>query len=170
MSPKQTSLYWRTWSALCDEFDWRHNETARRYALHAEAGCPQSSRDWDNTHFDKFLAHSRALLAGKPPTGERINEEAGARRRLEWRIRQDLRAAHLDVSYVAKLATDMYGLGCWTLLALDQLQNLRDTVHNRTQTARTVAKANRPQARRTAPAKPRQTSRTATPAGVDCPF
>jgi hypothetical protein len=170
MSPKQTSLYWRTWAALCNEFDWRHNDSTRRHALHNEAGCPPSSKDWDNKSMDRFLAHARALLAGRRTGGTGIVDEKGDRRRLEWRIRQDLRAAGLDLSYVAKLATDMYGLGCWSLLALDDLTNLRDTVHNRTRSRRAARKAAaaRPSAtpphhRRTAPAIP-------VINGAECPF
>jgi hypothetical protein len=170
MTPKQTSLYWRTWAALCAEFDWRHNDTGRRHALHQEAGCPVSSKCWDNTHLDRYLAHARALLAGRRTGGTKIVDEKGERRRLEWRIRQDLRAAGLDLSYVAKLATDMYGLGCWSLLSLDDLTNLRDTVHNRTRSRRAARKAaaaspsaTPPHPRRTAPAIP-------VINGAECPF
>jgi hypothetical protein len=181
MTAKQTSLYWRTWSALCTEFDWRHNDSARRYALHLEAGCPKSSKDWDNKSIDRYLAHSRALLAGTRTGNTPVYDEDGARRRLEWRIKQDLRDAGLDLSYVAKLATDMYGLGCWSLLSLDQLENLRDTVHNRTRSRRAARKAankrpaaTRPQSPRTAPANPVHTRRPEPVCtvidGAECPF
>lgn len=167
MTAKQTSLYWRTWGALCTEFDWRNADTARRHALHAEAGCPESSKDWDNKSMDRFLAHVRALLQGKRTGGPKIVDEAGARRRLEWRIKKDLRDAGLSLDYVAKVSTDMYGLGCWSLLSLDQLENLRDTIHNRTRGARRSKKSvsvRAPSPIRTTRAKPMQ------PAGIDCPF
>lgn len=174
MSPKQTSLYWRTWSALCTEFDWPHNSSARRYALHQEAGCPQSSKRWENPDFDRFLAHARALLAGRRTGGTGPVDEAGERRRLLWRIKQDLKRAGLDEHYVAQIATDMYGLGCWSLLALDHLTNLRNTIHNRTAKS---APAPRP-ARRYPTASSAPCIPVAPPlqapipviAGAECPF
>lgn len=145
LSAKQTQLYWRTWAALVREHGW-HGEpelTERRRALHAVAGCPESMRKFTNADMDRFLRAARASLAGKNHNPS-ISSEAGERRRLIWRIREDSKSAGLDPAYVEQLARDLTGLGCYEELAIDDLRNLRNLVHNRCRTQR----AQRPQATR----------------------
>jgi len=104
----------------------------RRYALHAQAGCPQSMKDFNKReHFDKYLETANALIGGRLNGGPTRVEADGERRRLIWRIRKDAKIGGLDNAYLNKMATDLYGLACWDVLALDQLTNMRDVIHNR---------------------------------------
>jgi len=129
MSPAQNAKYWRTWSALCTEHGWKNSDSERRYALHKEAGCPQSMKDFTNTSFDKFLGVAKRLLGQKVDPARASGD--GERRRLIWRIKQDAKKANLEQAYLNKLAEDLTGLACWEELALDQLTNFRNAIHNR---------------------------------------
>jgi hypothetical protein len=129
MSPKQVTLYWRTWGAVCAEFGWQNSDTEHRRAIHAEAGCKPSMKDFTNRDLDLYLAACRRLL------GQRVTAstagDLGERKRLIWRIRQDADRAGLDQAYLAKLSTDLYGLACWDELCLADLTNFRNAIHDR---------------------------------------
>jgi hypothetical protein len=129
MSPKQTTLYWRTWAALCAEFGWKNSDTEHRRAIHAQAGCAPSMKDFANRDLDLFLAACRRLL-GQPVTASTA-AEIGERKRLIWRIREDAKRAGLDQAYLAKLSTHLHGLACWDELCLADLTNFRNAIHDR---------------------------------------
>lgn len=129
MSPKQVTLYWRTWGAVCAELGWKNSDSEHRRALHAEAGCKPSMKDFTNRDLDLFLACCRRLL-GQPVTASTAGD-LGERKRLIWRIRQDAARAGLDDAYLNKLSTDLYGLGCWDELCLADLTNFRNAIHDR---------------------------------------
>lgn len=129
MTAKQISLYWRTWSAVCAEFAWRNSDSDRRYALHAQAECPQSMRDFDNSDLDRYLSVARRLLGSREC--HIAKSQDGERKRLLWRIRRDARLARLDAAYLSRLSEDLYGLACWEELAIDDLAKFRNTIHTR---------------------------------------
>lgn len=65
LSPKQTSLYWKTWAAICAEQGWAHRpakeKDSLRHELHIRLRLPESMRAWSNKHFSRFLSESAAL-------------------------------------------------------------------------------------------------------------
>ncbi len=129
LSPKQTAFYWNTWNQVCALHAWRNNDATRRHALHSEARCPASMRDFGNADFDRFLSYCRRLLGSKECTESRAKD--GARKRLIWRIAQDAKTAMLDEAYLTALCTDLYGIGCWQELSLADLTKFRNTIHDR---------------------------------------
>lgn len=129
LNPAQISLYWKTWSAVCKEHGWKNSDATRRYALHAQAKCPKSMKDFRNGDFDLYLGVARRL-AGSNIDPSQAGVE-GERRRLLWRIREDAKIADLDNAYLNKVSTDLYGIACWDELALDDLTKFRTTIHNR---------------------------------------
>jgi hypothetical protein len=135
MSPKQHIYYFTLWNQVCSELGWYHlpaaEKDAKRYALHEQAGCPRSSRQFSNQHFNRFKTRCQALIAGKNDGGETKVDADDARRRLIWRIKDDARKADLSAEYIAEVARDIHVLGNWEDLDLASLTNLRDTIHNR---------------------------------------
>lgn len=127
LTKKQTALYWRTWAAVCTEHGWRSGDSDRRHAMHAQAHAAPSMRSFDNRDLDRFLTLARSLLTH---TSARTTDDA-ERKRLLWRIRHDATLAGLSPAYLAALSTDLYGLACWDVLALDDLTNFRNAIHNR---------------------------------------
>ena len=133
MSPKQTHFYFTLWNRVMVEQGWYHLPAAekdcKRRALHVQAGCPESSKAFTNSHFDKFKSACLALIEGKndPHTAD----EEGQRRRLVWRIKDDAKKAGLDAAYIIAVARDLAVLGNWQDLDLPGLTNLRNTIHDR---------------------------------------
>ena len=133
MSPKQTHFYFTLWNRVMVEKGWYHLPTAekdsKRRALHAQAGCPDSSKAFTNAHFDRFKAACLAVINGQndPHTAD----EDGARRRLVWRIKSDAKKAGLDAAYIVAVAQDLSVLGNWEDLDIPGLTNLMHTIHNR---------------------------------------
>ena len=143
LSRAQTNLYWRTWSSICEQNGWS-DKTATgkndlRYALHARAGLPHSMTQFRNQDLNTFLRFSERLL------GVRVSRNRD-RENLLWRIRQDATAANLDEAYIRKLSTDLTGLACYEELALDDLTNLRNAIHNRAKKRRQYAMDAKPRA------------------------
>ena len=128
MGKAKEALYWRTWASVCVHMGWKHSASSYRYALHLEAECKnadgshKSMKDFTNDDFTRYLDYCSILL-GKHRDGERAQ--------LCWRVRKDARDADLSPQYLAKLSTDLYGLGCWEELSKDDLEKFRNTVHNR---------------------------------------
>lgn len=135
LSPKQTSLYWRLWSGVLKARSQHHlpstEKTLLRYAFHKEYGLPESMTAFNpRGHFDIFKTACERIINGSGPSATTAPED-GERNRLIYRIQEDARMAKLDNSYIAKISTDLTGLGCWKLLDLADLKNLRDAIHNR---------------------------------------
>lgn len=126
LTEDQTKFYWNLWKRVCAEHGWKQADNEKRYALHARARCPQSMKDFTNDSFDKFKGLCLHLLGEKSG-----NNETGPRTRLIWRIKNDARLAGQSDDYIRKIATDLTGLGCWEDLSLEDLTNLRNTIHNR---------------------------------------
>jgi len=103
---------------------WRNSDSQRRYALHKEAGCPASMKDFGNKDFDAFLRFCDGI------TGETRHRDP-EREKMVWRIRKDAADAGFTEAYLSHLSTDLYGLGCWEELSKDDLEKFRNTVHNR---------------------------------------
>ena len=133
MSEKQRVFYFTLWNRVMVEQGWYHlpaaEKDSKRRALHAQAGCPASSKAFTNGHFDRFKSACLALIEGKndPHTAD----EDGQRRRLVWRIKDDAKKAGLDPAYIAGIARDLAVLGNWEDLDLPGLTNLRNTIHDR---------------------------------------
>lgn len=124
LTKKQTTLYWRTWAAVCAAQGWSNSDNERRYALHADARCPRSMRDFHNHDLDKFLA------AAAPLTNT-IDIRDRDRERLLWRIRADARAAGFADSYLERIARDIHGTGDWEALPIGPLTQFRNVIHQR---------------------------------------
>jgi len=135
MSPSQHALYFRIWNSLCVEQGWYHlaakEKDAKRRALHLQARCPSSSKDFSNQHFNRFKGLCEALLAGRKFTGTDAADAHDQTRRVIWRIEEDCKKAGLDEAYVVAIARDLTALGNWRDLDLDTLTKLRTTIHNR---------------------------------------
>jgi len=114
---------------------WCHLPTAeknaKRYALHIEAKCPESSTEFTNQHFSRYKARCEALIAGKNDGGTQAVDADDARRRLIWRIKEDAKKAGLAPEYISEVAKDLAVLGNWEDLDLAGLENLMHTIHNR---------------------------------------
>jgi len=131
VTPKQTTLYWRQWATVCEFMGWKNSDSARRYALHKEAGCPASMKEFGNKDLDAYLKFCASI------TGH-IDKRDRERERLIWRINDDARRGNLAPEYLKLLARDIYGLGCWEELATEDLEKFVKTVRNRS--SRHVAK------------------------------
>jgi hypothetical protein len=141
MSPKQTHFYFTLWNRVCVENGWYHlgttEKNARRHALHIQARCTKpdgsskSSRHFTNQDFDRFKALCLHLLGDKKSGGTDKEEDDGLRRRLVWRIKDDARKAGLEAAYIIEVARDLNVLGNWEDLSTPDLENLRNTIHNR---------------------------------------
>jgi hypothetical protein len=136
LSKKQKSLYWRTFGAVCAEQGWTGKERdARRKAITKQAGLvdratgeARSMTTFGNTDLDRFLAECAKYLGAHTAAA---TTEARERKRLIWRIEKDAARAALNDEYLSRVATDLTGLGCWRELAIDQLENFRNVIHNR---------------------------------------
>jgi hypothetical protein len=138
MSPAQKTLYWRLWSRLSKTLGWHTlpsttRDTLRRQ-LHTQAGCPPSSKDFNNRHLDRYITYTNALIHDHNDPGTPRTDDDGHRRRLIWRIQTDATLANLDEAYIRHLARDLHVLGNWQDLDLESLENLRNTIHNRATT------------------------------------
>ena len=122
LSSASQALYWRTWASVCVHMGWRNSDSAHRYALHLEAKCPKSMKEFEKGDFDRYLDYCSGLL------GKQRDQE---REKLVWRVRKDARDAKLSDEYLIQLSRDLYGLGCWEELSKDDLEKFRNTVHNR---------------------------------------
>lgn len=135
MSERQRIFYFTLWNRVMVERGWYHlpaaEKDAKRRALHLQAGCPASSKQFTNAHFDRFKAAALALAEGKNSAGEQRADDDGQRRRLVWRIKDDARKAGLDAAYITAIARDLHVLGNWQDLDLPSLTNLRNTIHDR---------------------------------------
>jgi len=124
LSSKQTTLYWRQWAAVCEFMGWKNSDSARRYALHKEAGCPASMKEFGNKHLDAYLKFCASI------TGEKKFRDP-EREKMIWRVLKDAADAEFSPQYLIGLSRDLYGLGCWQELSKDDLEKFRNTVHNR---------------------------------------
>lgn len=135
MSPKQTTFYFTLWNRVMVEQGWYHlpaaEKDSKRRALHLQAGCPESSKDFTNQHFNRFKTACEALIRGKNSAGKEKADADDERRRLVWRIKDDARKTGLAADYIYQVAKDLHVLGNWEDLDLDSLTNLRNTIHNR---------------------------------------
>lgn len=106
MSPRQTALYWREWSAaklalMSGRETWtKLEETMRRHAIHLETlGTDKSSRDFTNTDFDQILGAFRAI--SRPgDLNAQLRQIRGAHRRAEWALDRLMRKLGVDRNYV----------------------------------------------------------------------
>ena len=124
LTKKQTTLYWRTWAAVCAAQGWERADNSRRYALHEHAGCPQSMRDFTNRDFSRFL-ESSAPLRDLVDIRDRDRENA------LHTIRTDAARANFSDAYLRKISLDLYGTTDCERLPMPQLENLRNILHNR---------------------------------------
>jgi len=125
LSKLQTARYWRTWAAVSKYHGWKNSDEARRRALHAEAGCPASMRDFGNRDFDKFLDYTTILLDQIPAP---VDPE---RKRLCYAIARDAKKGNLNEGYIGRISTDLFDTSRWRDLPLEHLEALRNTIHNR---------------------------------------
>ncbi len=135
LSPGQIPLYWRLWSGVLAARGWQHLSPAekdlRRHEFHKSLGLPESMTGFNKRgHFDAYKAAAQRIIKGEGPSAATAGED-GERKRLVWRIKEDAKLAGLDAAYIQKLAVDLYGLGAWQHLHLNDLTNLRNTIHDR---------------------------------------
>lgn len=120
LTRRQTALYWRTWASICEVQGWPRSDNNRRYALHAEAGCPHSMTQFRNRDFNHYLSAAAPLCD-----------------RIDIRDRDKENALHtiahlpLDPPYLASICTDLYATSDLHTLTLPQLENLRNTLVQR---------------------------------------
>ncbi len=124
LTKKQTTLYWRTWAAICAAQGWERNDDDRRYSVHEHARCPQSMRDFSNRDFSRFLEAS-APLRDQVDIRDRDRENA------LHTIRKDAARAGFDDAYLRAIARDLYDTTDYDRLPQDQLENFRNIIHNR---------------------------------------
>ena len=124
LTPKQTVLYWRTWSAICAVQGWEHGDNERRYAVHQHARCPHSMKDFTNRDFSRFLA-ATAPLRDVVDIRDRDRENA------LHTIGKDAHKAGLDDAYLRRICTDLYDTERFEDLPQAQLENFRNVIHNR---------------------------------------
>lgn len=175
MHTRERAFYFSLWRDLCLHFGWKSSDSARRYALHQAAGCPQSSKAWGHEDVDRFKQYTADLLAGRSYPGEAMRNhdlttEEGVRRRLIGRVEEDLCDASLPEGYVVKIITAQAGLGCWRILDTQTLKNLVKTIRNRTYRKLNPDADRRP--RKKTPRKPRSTAtrKSKKPERIECPF
>ena len=125
LSKLQIARYWRTWAAVCEYHGWRSNDSEHRYALHAEAGCPASMKDFTNRDFDRFLDYSSTLMDQVPAPRDQERE------RLCYAIARDAKKGGLSDAYLAQISRDRFDSSHWRTLPLHKLELFRNTIHNR---------------------------------------
>jgi hypothetical protein len=135
LSQKQRPFYFALWNRVMVELGWYHlpakEKDSKRRALHAQCGCPASSKAWENGDFDRYVTLCLHLLGETKSGGNGKATAEGERRRLVWRILADAQRANLDPAYIVAVSRDLNVLGNWQDLDLARLRNLRDTIHNR---------------------------------------
>lgn len=135
MTDRQKFFYFGLWNSVVVEQGWcdlsAAEKTRKRRAMHARAGCPESSKSFTNRDFDRFKALCEAIIAGKNFTGCAKADADGARRSFVWRIKTDAKKSGLAPEYITAIARDLYALGNWEDLDLASLKKLMLTIHNR---------------------------------------
>lgn len=157
LSKKQTSRFWRDWSAACKAQGWTTRNgwnTAQiqeqRYALLSRAGFNSLTEVDPTRGFDRLLAELGLLQDNLARTAETLpaaqvevpaglglstmNDDPGERRRILFRIREHTKALGGD-RYSLKIARDKFkitpGLSTIEDLTLKQLHSLLITLSAR---------------------------------------
>lgn len=131
LSPKQKSLYWRTWSKVRKAYvelgDYSAEEAdAQRHELHRAAlGINKSSSDLTNRDLDAILDmfQSVLVLTEGPSTGP-ARSEAQPCKRLIYAIH----SLGLPEPYIAAISRDEFQTSDWQALNESQLTRLRFTL------------------------------------------
>lgn len=119
LTKKQIAKYWRTWSAICAAQGWRNGDDDRRYALHAEAGCPQSMRAFKNPDLDRLLEAAAPLM-------NKVDIRDRARERVEFAIEQlsyAIDAITAGSEYRRRIVLDMHNASSADHLPLDPIED-----------------------------------------------
>lgn len=141
MTPKQTSLYWRSWSrvrkALVDLGGFTAEEAdAERKAIMMEACGTDSSKALTNRQLDKCLdAFDRAAVLVAGPTAANRAEEQPTKRLIHA-----IRSLGLPEPYLRAISRDQFQTEDWEQLNERQLSRLRYTATSRAR-ARARAKS-----------------------------
>lgn len=120
LTKNQTHYYWRLWAAVCDTQGWQRSDNTRRYALHAQARCPQSMTRFTNRDFNRFIDASAPL-----------RETVDIRDRDRENALHTIHISGLSTAYIQSICRDLYGTADYQSLATPQLENLRNLIHNR---------------------------------------
>lgn len=134
LTTKQVQKYWRTWAKIIAFQGWSHEPAARkdvrRKATHIMCGLKnadgtaRSMKTFANRDFSRWLA-ATAHLCDEVDIRDRDRENA------LWRIENDAKKGGLDIAYIESMARELYNTTAWRDLSFDQLENLRDAIHNR---------------------------------------
>ena len=124
LTKKQTTLYWKTWSAICAVQGWEHNDDERRYQVHAHCRCPRSMKNFTNRDFSRFLAATA-------PLRDQIDIRDRDRENALHTIGQDAHRAGFDTAYLRRICADLYDTERFEDLPQEKLENFRNIIHNR---------------------------------------
>jgi hypothetical protein len=133
----QLRFYRAIWAEICTEQGWAHlpgdEKDAKRHALHAQLGLPESStmfsRD-DFTHWDRSTRHLRKASPHSAP-GRRPSAPASRYDQAKWRIRHDAKLANFSDTYLNKIAYDRFSTLLWEDLTGRELLWFRNHIHDR---------------------------------------
>jgi len=125
LTRRQTALYWRTWASICEAQGWPRSDSTRRYALHAEAGCPHSMTQFRNRDFNHYLS-AAAPLCNRIDIRDRDKENLVAA----------IHETGLDTPYLQSICRDTYKTRDWERLPYPKLKNFLKTAVNRARSLR----------------------------------
>jgi hypothetical protein len=118
MTPRQESLYWRSWAAACRKVGCPASDNVGRHAIHEAAlGYDKSHKEFTNAELDKVLARLR-LVVDPDDIEARLtidDPERRPRRRLEYAIKR------FPEALVRKICLDAFKVANWADLDFQQL-------------------------------------------------
>jgi len=149
LSKKQNFLYWRLWSAVCRQQEWKNGDDNHRHACHVQAlGFDKPHADFTNDDFDKIitlfkhLSQPDSLSAQIEADQYQDGDDPGLRRRYLWIIKQ----AGLTENYWHDYYSSMHDSGRfsnpladWQTLPISELKTLMDFIVNRARKLRQKA-------------------------------
>ncbi len=129
MTPKQTALYWKTWSLAKAKFiaagyDPKEAEAERKILTEKALGKPKSSKDFNNRDLDAVLAMFKSVYSDDLTA--QLNATDGTRIRCRRGIHDRQMGA-----YAVALAESIYGTPDWENLPEKELQKIAMRCHKK---------------------------------------
>ena len=138
LSKLQTARYWRTWASVCKYHGWKSSDEARRRALHAEAECPASMRDFGNKDFDRFLDYTAVLLDQVPAPRDRERDS------FIFTVTKTAKKAGLNEAYIRKISVERFDVSEWRDLPAENRKHFIWTIANRSSSKSKTVKEPQP--------------------------